>query len=341
MEKNTIVQIRKKGGLESLKFTGGTVQAKLYSQTAEEKMAGRDGTLEGDYKDRMFPGAKHFLAPFWSKPKSRWNWGGTPERLVELIRDMKLRFPKGHDKEGTFISDEEKPAEARLTYFHDDVFRHPSFYGRDFMEYGRINLGTSDPVQAFLALCYKGNIEVEDKSSGQKVNKYIAGSQKYEMISPKAESKTKKESIDKEYQATTLLRAMDGNEDRLRATAEVMDLPGYDENSDTNGTFILLDSYGVKNTDVVSKYGKSGQDRFIEVASMTNEDLETCSKIMRGKNLGVLRKRQGHYLMADERLDHIDTDIQLISFFRNPANQKKYLTLLDLIEVELMAKNNR
>lgn len=220
-----ITQIRRKGGLDKIKVNshGTTLSPKLFNQT--ERKPGEDGQLEGDYRGRTFFNTKQFISPHWDDTKSQWCWGSNKEKLAELITKMKLRYPKGHPQAGSII--EVGNLDSRLGHHSDPIFTHSSLYGRYYMENGRVSLNDSDPAQEFLYYCYKGNkFDVEDKSSDEIVSKFVRAGTKFEIISPRKENLRKKTDASKEVRAITLLASMDGDEERMRAIAEVMDLPG-------------------------------------------------------------------------------------------------------------------
>lgn len=331
MADNQIVQIRKKGGLHEIKTSKGFFSINEYSQDIKDRE--KDGTHMGEFRGTI-PDTKHFLSPWWSDLKKQWSWGGTEEQLAVLIKKMKLRYLPGHPREGQIIEPGENVAE-RLTYIKDEVFTHPSLYGLHYMENGKGNVSLNDPVQQFLLLCYKGDQTVQDKSVDKPLSKYIAGNLKYEILSPKIENLKKKRTADKEVKAIMLLSALNGDEDKMRAVAEVMDLPHYDSNSDINGLFILLKDTAAQNTASSTKYnGKTYQERFIEVAEMKTDELDICRNVLKAKKNGIIRKRSGYFLLKDDKIDGEYNDLQLIEYFKDPKNQGRYLTLLDLIEFE-------
>lgn len=332
-EKRKIVQIRKKSGLDRITVSkqGGTLTPKLFHQEMKDPNA--DGVILGDYKGRTILDTKYGIAPHWNDLKKQWSWGASTEKLVQLINSMKLRYPKGHNKEGQFIKvlQGENVAD-RLIHRADDVFNHSDLYGRYFMENGRVSLNLSNPKEEFLFYCYKGDHLVQDKSSDEPVSKFIVAGTKFELVSPKQENKKKKADAGKEIKAITLLAKMDGDEEKLRAVAEIMDLPTYSSATDVTGTFLLLKDMAAQNTTVSAKYNnKTYQDRFIEIASMKDEDLDINLHVLKGKRNGILRRRQDHYLFNGERLDGLKNDIHLVNYFRKPDNHEEYLKLLDLL----------
>lgn len=326
----SIVQIRKTGGLDKIvRDKNGTgLRPMLYH--SDTKNRDLDGTLEGDYRGKTILDTKHFISPMWNDLKKCWSFEGSDQDLARLVDKMKLRYPKGHIDEGKVIK-MTSPAAEMITNRQDEIFNHPSFYGKFYMENGRISLDMANPVHEFLYRCYKGDTSVRDNEGDKPVSKYFAASAKYELVSPKNENMKAKRDADKEIEAIRLLAAMDGNEEKMRTVAAIMQLPLYSASTDINGLFILLKD-AAQNTSTSSKYQKTYQDRFIELAKLPDDELNVSGQVMLAKTKGVLRKRKDHYLLNGERLDGITTDAQLMSYFRNPKNQEQYIKLVDLLD---------
>lgn len=305
------------------------LQPKLYSQEMKDPTS--EGVLEGDYKGKTILDTKHFIAPIWSDLKKQWAWGGTPEDLARLIEAMKLRYPRGDKREGQVIKAGDNVAE-RLIHRADDVFNHPDLYARYYMDNGRVSLNLNDPRQEFLYLCYKGDHNTHDSNREGAVSKYIAANTRYEIVSPKKESQKKKRDANKELLAFRLLGGLDGNEDRTRAICEIMDLPGYGPNTDLTGAWLLLKEMGAQNINMSSKYNKTYQDRFIELAELTDEELNINHQVVQARNKGIIRRRQGYYLFNGERLEGLTSDSSVLAYFRKPDNQEQYLKLIDLLK---------
>jgi hypothetical protein len=330
MESN-IVQLRKKGGIENIvkDKNGGKLRPMLYNTGTKDITV--DGNLEGDYRGKTILDTRHFLSPMWNDMKKQWSFSGNEQDLVRLIDKMKLRYPKNHPDEGKIIT-ATVDVHDRLTNRMDDVFNHPAFYGKYFMENGRIALDLGDPKQEFMYLCYKGDSSVQDLSSDKVVSKYFSAGSKYELISPKKENQRARKHADREVLAITLLGAMGSNEEKMRSIALIMGLPQYSSATDSAGLFILLKDRAVQNTSISAKYGKSYQERFIELSEMSDEDLNVNGQVMHAKKKGIIRKRKDHYLFNGDRIDGVVSDIQLTQYFKDPKRQEEYIKLLDLLD---------
>jgi len=330
-----IVQLRRKKGLGNIVHSknGDVLNIRLYSQEIKDR--DKEGELIGDYKGTTFPGAKEGMSPSWIKAQNKWAWGGTVAELGELIGKMRLRYPKGHDKEGQHIKPgTEEELRDRLGYMQDEVFTHPDLYGKYFMIDGKFNFNTASPIEKFLMLCKKGDRNyVQDRGGDKSENKYIAAGAKYELVSPKAQQKKRKEEVQEEVRAITLLAALQGDEKRIRAVATVLNLPGYSEDTDVDGIFIMLKDTVVSNLDTARKYGgKTNQRRFIEVAEMTNEELDRNSNVVQAIKLGIVRKRDGYILVNGAKVDKIYDELGILNYFANPSNQEAYIDLLDALD---------
>lgn len=337
MEKQPqIVQLRRKKGLGNIVHSknGDTLNIKLYSQDIKDR--DKEGDLMGDYKGTTFPGAREYISPVWIKSKNQWAWGGTLADLGRLIGKMNLRYPKNHDKAGQFIkTGTEEELNNRLSYRSDEVFTHPDFYGTYHMLDGKINFNIATPIEEFLMLCQRGDKNyVQDKGNEKGENKYIAAGAKYELVSPRAQQKKRKEDIEEDVRAITLLAALRGDEARLRAVATVLNLPGYDDKTtDADGVFIMLNDTTVTNKDTSRKYGgKTHQKRFIEVAEMTNEELDRNSNVVQAIKLGIIRKREGYMLVNGAKIDKIYDELGILNYYANPGNQEQYIDLLDALD---------
>lgn len=331
MNNTDIIQIRKKSGLEKVVVSknGAVLSPKEYSQDTMNPRY--DGEYEGDYKGKTFYNTKQFISPTWDEMESKWCWAGSPEELSAIIEQMKLRYPKGHEKEGTIIPPG-NPHE-RLTNIKDPVFNHPDLFSY-YMEMGRVSLRLSDPKQKFLAYCLKGNPAMEDLSEPDTtpVSKYIKSGINYEIVSPSKENEKKKNTAKKEIEAVTVLGGMEGDEDKIRAICEIMELPGYGHNTDINAAFVLLKDQAAQNTTYQSKYGTTYQNRFLELANMPTGELEVMHKIVRAKSMGLVRIMNGYAMFDGEKIEGIHNLKTLIKFFKDPGNQDFYIKLVDILE---------
>lgn len=329
-----LVQIRKKGGLDHIikSKDGSRLQPMFYTASSQDRT--KDGNLQGNWKGKTIIDTKHILSPMWDIDNSQWHWGGTNEDLAELVKKMKLTYPKGHPRAGQLIENLQVESD-RLHNMSDDVFVHPDFYGKYAMMDGRLALDLNLPKDKFMYFCHKGSLLVEDKSSDKPMSNAVKAGIRYEITSPRKESQNKRKNLDKANDARLLLKNIGGDEEKMRSIALVMSLPGYSNKTEVDALYILLNDMAVENITPTPKYGgKTYQDRFTELANLTDEELKVTTDIIQAKKDGILRAKQGYYLFNGRNLDHIESDIQLIAYFRDPRNQDQYLELLELKEAE-------
>ncbi len=325
------VIIKKKGlGLNSITSEGGNITPRLFDQDTKDR--GSNGVPRGEYKGHTLPGSRQYLSPKWNDLKRQWCWGGTPEDLAEMIKKLRLKYPKNHPFSGQFISNDKTAAVDRLRDYNDDFFNHVGLYGKVFMEDGKVALDDeSTTMHKFLYLCYLGdhNVDKRDKDA----NSFLSAGADLEMLSPQAIVVEKAGAVDRDLDAMSLLNAMKTNEDRMRAIAEIMKLAGYSSSTETNGVLILLKDQAALNRETNRRFGKNQtyQDRFINLANLSDADLSIERTILLGKNKGKIRAGK-NYIFQGEKLEGVHNDISLIKYFRNPDNQEKYLDLIDLLE---------
>lgn len=330
---NTIVQLRKKGGLHKVKrsINGGNVNPKVYSQKHKDRDS--DGNYVRDYQGSI-PGTVEGISPHWDIGKNRWNWGASGKDLARLIKKMRLKHPESHAKRGQVIGAGD--AEERITDFNDDVFRHKDFYGTVKMIDSRLAMKMSVARDEFLLYCYKGSRRVDDKSSDERINPYVAMDTRYELVSPKNETQKKIKNALREGSVSKYISNVFGNEPKVRAICEIMSIPKYIPTMESNAAWLVLKEFGAENYNINPRTKKSYQDQFVELMELEDGDLKIYHQITQGVNLGILRKREGHYLYNGEKVDRVPggSDRDVIKWFMEDINQDEYLKLINILEAE-------
>jgi len=324
-----VIQIRKKGGLDSIQIdkAGHRIKPDLYYQKYKDPNS--DGIPMGEYREGMILDAKQFMAPHWNPRKKRWDWGGDGKRLAFLIDKIKLKYENGHPAEGQFIKPG-KDMEDHLTDFYDPVFRHSSFYGIQYMQDSRGKFDFADPRQEFMYWIYKGHEGTQDRSETKVTSKYSPGI-RYELISPAQESKEKVKSTLREVEAKKFVGVLYGDDSKIRAICEAMDLPTYRESVDTESAWLML-SDASENTERVSRYnGKTHQDMFLECCKMPNEDLDLLRKVIVANKRGHMRKWTDYYTFDGDKI-HVKNNVQLVAYFKDPKNQETLIKLMHLLD---------
>lgn len=321
------VQLRRRGGLHTIKSKAGVILPKIYHQTILDPNG--DGAYVGDYRGQSILKTRQHICPTWEELTSQWSWSSTPQRLCELINKMRLRFPENHDRKGQLITCKDaNEASEMLTYRRDPVFTHPDLYGF-FLEDARLTLNMKDPIQEFLFYCLKGSSIVHDKSDSREMSGFEAAGMQYDLVSPKDEVRRKMEDVQKETKAFVLFNAMANDEDKMRGIAEVMQLPGYSPKMDINALYVLMRDMAVTNLEISPKYDKSYMDRFIELAETDSEQLSVQYDVIKAKRKMILVPRSGYYMFKGKKIENISNDVQLIGYFLDENNQDEYMELLE------------
>ena len=327
-----IIQVKKKGGLQSIKTDHGYIKPVIFQQDSKDRNT--DGEPMGEYKGGQLPTGKYFLAPTWNRLKRQWSWGGTTQDLKTCIKGMRLRYERGHDQKGQLIDvskESDGDLKSRISHLGDVVFNHTSLYGREFISGGATTLNLEDPYIKFLHFCMLGDHTVDRR--GITKSKYVQAGTKLELVSIKEENIAKATDADLEVEAIMRLGAMKRDENKMRAVAEIMDLRNVNSATDINGLFILLKDLACQNTATKQAYnGKTHQQRFIEVTDMPDEELAIARRVMQAKKRGYIRQFSDHASFKGEKLEGIKNELQLMEFFKDPINNDIYIKLIDLFE---------
>lgn len=335
MSKQTLIQIRKKNGLSSIKTSSGTITPRLFSQDVKKET--EDGQLQGNYTQPTFPNTRQAITPTRNNTTGEWYWGGTLADLTEVIDKAKLREhlgkDRGHDKWGEHIVPGD--VERRISDPNDSFFNHPLLWKTVFLEGGKANLDIeNNMVHRAIYFCSLANPKFANRLSDAN-NKYIAAGWQYEILESDIETKKKADEVDKEIRAIELLAGMKNDEERIRSISLVMNLPGYNDAMSMAAAFILLKDSAAQNLKQASRFGqgKTYQDRFIELAETSIEELRLIQKVFSGLKRGRIRKDgRGGYQMNGESLEGVRDERGLVNFFANPDNQDFYIDLIRYLD---------
>lgn len=328
-----IVQIRKKTGLGQIQTKAGskqTITPKLYNQ--EKKDPNSDGEYVEDW-DTAILNTKRGLCPHWSDIDNKWCFSGTDADFVRLVDAMSLKYQPGHEKAGQLIRVKPENFQRHLRDFHDVVFQNPALYGKHYMEGGSVGLTKVIPDHEFLLLCLKGDRGVIDRSSDKRLSSYTSSASQLEMISPERIIAATNKDIKESVRATVLFAGLDGFDEKIKIVCSVLDVSGYNDKTAANAAYNLLHDRIVTNTNHSAKYGTTPQKRFVEVMEKSDEELNVMAQIMKGTKKGFLRKFAKGYKFQERMLEGVVNQVLLIEHFRDPANQKDYTQLLELLEL--------
>lgn len=340
MSARRMIQIRKRGGISSIKTKTGKITPRLFKQ--EVKDPNSDGELIGDYKQPTFMGTRQPITPVQDDVTGDWLWGGTDQDLIDCIKGAQLRKYEGKDRGYPKYGDIIEPGdvERRLKDPNDPFFRHPDLWNTVVLEGGKFNLDIDKNfIHRTIYFCSLGNDDFANRLNDTG-NKYVTAGFRYEIVEADVETKKKADEIDKEIRAIELLAGMKNDEERIRMICNIMRVPGYRDNTTVAAAFIMLRDIA-SNTDTAARFGsnRTYQDRFIELAEMQIDELRIHSIVFNGLNKGRIRKNgKGGYLMDGRTLEGVKSEPQLVEYFRSPDNQEDFIDLREFLNKVANAK---
>jgi hypothetical protein len=311
-----VVVLKKINKLENLR-----VQPTLYNQDTYNPE--EQGQIEGQYKGNTLLGSKRNVSPTYDSIKQQWAFSGTITDLMDIQKELKLRDPSGQ-----LI----KIEEDSLVNQHDSFWGHTSLYTRKIMEEGSTALNPTNPLDRLLIMVHKGSSFVKNATENQ--SSYVLADSNLELISPRAEIEKEAKSVDKLMESITLLAAM--GVEKMSAIAYLMELPGHEFGSKDEAKLKGLLSAAATNLSNNHKLGRgiTYQDRFIELAKSTNEELNIMQKVFEAKLRGAITPNvKTGYTFKGERLDdgNVRDDRALMRFYLSAKNYEKYNELTNYL----------
>lgn len=291
--------------------------------------SGNDVPLE--FNGSTIPGSKRNLTPQWDGLNRAWAWKGTFSDLSRIAGALRLR-----DDEQKII----EPDQYSFSNQSDPFFNHPSLWYNEEKQIieGNITLKTDVPLDEFYSRCYLGNPSIQDSTKVQ--SKAMLAGAELEVWSPKAETKAKKSGVMKDDKAIVLLSNM--SVEKQRIIAQIIRPSGFDpKTEDVDLLYVELRESAALNTAVAAKFGnKTWQDRFIELADVSDEELYIVARIIDAKYKGALMKKKGTFHFMDKALYGegqmaIADDIDLIHYFRAPDNDPLFQELIEWLDNNL------
>ncbi len=311
-----VVVLKKINKLESLK-----VQPTLYNQDTYNPE--EQGVIEGQYKGNTLLGSKRNVTPSYDSLKECWSFSGTLTDLKEIQKELKLR-----DEDKNLIQIEEDS----LVNPYDKFWGHKSLYTTKVMDEGSTALNPKNALDRLMIMVHRGSSFVKGASENQ--SSYVLADSNLELISPRHEIEKEAKSVDKLMEAITLLAAMGA--EKMSAVAYLMELPGHKFGDLDVERLKGLLSAAAMNLNENHRLGRgiTFQDRFIELAKSTNEELNIMQKVFEAKNRGSITPNvKTGYTFKGERLDegNVRNDRDLMRFYLNAKNYEKYNELTNYL----------
>lgn len=321
-----VVTIRKINKLHKFNKFGAP---KFYGQDRYKPDSDSADDVQLEFRGNSIPGAIRNLTPQWNELDEQWAWKGTWQDLSRIGKALRLRD-----------SDQKEilPDQHGWRNKQDKFFNHPSLWHNPDkqMTEGAVTLKpNSSPLDEFYARTYLGNPKIQNSLENQ-AKSVIAGAE-LEIWSPKTETLQKKSKIDKDDEAVMVLRNMDIEQQRL--ISNIMRPTGYNpKNEDVDLLLVQLREAAALNTATATKFGgQTWQDRFLELADFTKEELYIMARIIEGRYSGALVKDKGIYtfqgkVLYNDGTREVKDDNDLITFFRKPDNDPLFQELVDWMD---------
>lgn len=331
MESKGTVVLKKRGGLGKLHGLMRGAPAEYYQDKEDRN---EEGQYAGSYKSPSLPGIRHYISPKYSEMDGKWCFSGTDEDLERIVGELELRHASGKNEDEVI-----KYKDIRLNNPKDKFFTHNSLYNQRWLEDGRYMLNLNNPLDEFFYFVYSGWRECHDKTNPNEAFDKMA---KYELENPKVVKSKQARNVRQEIQANLVFSDLtkDGDFEKLRMIAEIMDLPSFSElRSSDDDIYVMVKEQAVDNLEKDKRFGdKTFRERFLELAKLPDEELYVTHRVAKAKRLRILVSRGSYFQFntgnsgLSDRLDGIVTDNQLMNYFLNPDHDRELAELDNQLE---------
>ena len=317
--------LRKLRGLGELKTQDGftTFSAKTQGENVE-------GINEGKYRGRTLPGAEVELSFAWSTLTDSFCFAGTAVDLQEIVRDLRLKFEKGHRKEGETITYDD----VDLKDFLDPFMRHTFWDGKRYAVDGECLLKTSIPEERMFILAYKGNTQdCVDREVQEGFNAWESTA-RWELISPKTSEKKKAKDINKTINILSEINNLDVATREMFCIILNLD---YDKENKEDTTLSALFE-GTNNPAKQSRLlGMTIGEKLEQLLKLPKDKITIYSDVVQAMQVGILRNNGTNFTFNTEnkkakpRID-VGKEVELPDFFSLVDNQDQYLILREELQ---------
>lgn len=322
--KNAI--LKKITGLQDIKFKSKPARYLTDPESHKRKSADVEGEFAEDFEDQVIGGAVTGLAPYWNDLHDTY-WVQEPDEgnrpiLKELVQNIKIRFPDKHpEKPGQVILF----ADVDPTNFWDPFFQSVKLQDKQMVGGNYVFQLQKDPIDVLLYYSYANDHRTLIQGSTEAVSKYVVGQAKYKLIIPSQEIADDKQDLLSEIKTLALVGNMEFEKQKLIARIMKLRVTDYD----TPDPDKLLVEVGTiaKSTKRSGKWDMTEQEKFIELATLSNEDLMIQVDITKGLEYRIITRERGDYFLNMEKMDAVIEENQLFTYFKADSNDKKYADL--------------
>lgn len=313
-------------GLKNVRFKSRPSKFKTTAESYRRKDQISDGEFLEDFKDNVIPGANTYLAPYWNDLHDTY-WVEDLGLLHRIIKEsgIKVRYSEGHEKEGKLIDIEDiDPTNYWDSFFQSQELRSKTMSGGTY----NFNLH-KDPIDVILYYCYKNDPRVLVRD-GREISKYVVGQAQYELLIPKYENQQTKNVLEDEINALTTLGSL--TYDKKKIISHIMRLRVNDRNNPDPDQLLLELGRVAKSNKNIASLGMSEQKRFLNLATMSSEDLMLSLDIVKALEMRIITSSRNEYFLNQEVMQGVKDEIDIFHFLKLEENIEKYKDLIFLIE---------
>jgi hypothetical protein len=312
-------------GLKHVQFKSRPAKFSTTTEAYARKDQNADGEFVEEFSNNVIPGAVTGLAPIYNEIKDTY-WAESKKLLTEIASEIKVSYPNNHPSKpgGLILPSEIDPGDYWDPFFTSDKLQKKQ------MESGTYTFNLQkDHIDALLFYCYKNNPETIVRDGNDQISKYVIGKARFELIIPSHEKVQDRNKLSLEVDALSLLKGLDY--DKQRKVAKILRLKFNDyENPNPDSLYLRLGDFA-KNTEKIPRLGITKQEKFINLAQSSNEDLMVHLDIVEGSDLRLITTERGNYMLNSEKLEGVSNEYDLYDFFKDDKNIEKYRDLSFLI----------
>lgn len=313
-----IITVKAAKGINTLVSSDGQpISATLYSQDKYDREG--DGKFVSEYTNKPLPGSKKYFSTQWDALRKQWSWGADNITFKDIVNKLRLRFPKGHPREGEIIPVED--VERHKADFHDPIFHHPELIGKIFIQDGIGTLNLDIALEAFMYHANKSLRSVVDETTSdeKRINPIMRSSATMVFSNPSRISARNNKKTNTFLDAMSVILRNQTNADRLKIFAELFDIPGIDRNSELHEIVPTLTNYVKDFGENVQKGSgyESLNNALVAHDKMEDDELNHRYIIKLAKRKGHIRTSKDGFILLGQTIDGPKSMDEIYLYFNN------------------------